>query len=107
MNLTIESLSNDGFHLLCLQGDVDTKTAPALFEALTQLELKTIVDLRIDMISVGFLSSAGLRALVFAKQKMPNESRLILVGANQEIIDVITKTGLAQAVMLVTTHDAI
>ena len=107
MNLTIESLSNDGFHLLCLQGDVDTKTAPALFEALTQLELKTIVDLRIDMISVGFLSSAGLRALVFAKQKMPHESRLILVGANQDIIDVITKTGLTQAVMLVTTHDAI
>jgi anti-anti-sigma factor len=107
MNLTIDSLSNDGFHLLCLQGDIDTKTAPALFEALTQLELMTIVDLRIDMISVGFLSSAGLRALLFAKQKMPNESRLILVGANQEIIDVITKTGLTEAVMLVSTHDAI
>ena len=107
MNLTIDSLSKDGFHLLCLQGDIDTKTAPALFEALTQLELKVIVDLRIDMISVGFLSSAGLRALVFAKQKMPNESRLVLVGANQDIIDVITKTGLTEAVMLVSTHDAI
>lgn len=107
MNLTIESLPNEGFHLICLQGDIDTKTAPALFEALTQLELKSIFDLRIDMISVGFLSSAGLRALVFAKQKMPNESRLILVGANQDIIDVISKTGLTQAVMLVSTHDAI
>ncbi|WP_411868503.1 anti-sigma factor antagonist [Vulcanococcus limneticus] len=107
MNLTIDSLSSDGFHLLSLQGDVDTKTAPALFEVLTQLELAAINDLRIDMISVGFLSSAGLRALLFAKQKMPNESRLILVGANQEIVDVITKTGLTEAVMLVSTHDAI
>lgn len=107
MNLTINSLSSDGFHLLSLQGDIDTKTAPALFEALTQLELAAINDLRIDMISVGFLSSAGLRALLFAKQKMPNESRLVLVGANQDIIDVITKTGLADAVMLVSTHDAI
>jgi anti-anti-sigma factor len=107
MNLTIDSLSSDGFHLLSLQGDIDTKTAPALFEALTQLELAAINDLRIDMISVGFLSSAGLRALLFAKQKMPHESRLILVGPNQEIVDVITKTGLTAAVMLVNSHDAI
>jgi anti-anti-sigma factor len=59
------------------------------------------------MVSVGFLSSAGLRALVFAKQKMPYESRLILVGTNAEIADVITKTGLTQAVMLVSDHDSI
>ena len=102
MNLTIESISKDGYHLLCLVGDVDTKTAPSLLTALTELELSSIGELRI-----GFLSSAGLRALVFAKQKMPYESRLILVGASDEIVDVITKTGLTQAVLLVSDHASI
>lgn len=105
MNLTIESISQDCYHLISLNGDVDTKTAPALLEALTALELAAINELRIEMAAVGFLSSAGLRALVFAKQKMPHGSRLVLVGTSDEIADVITKTGLTQAVTLVASHD--
>jgi len=104
MDLLIESISQDGYHVISLQGDVDTKTAPALLEALTALELAMIADLRIEMASVGFLSSAGLRALVFAKQKMPHDSRLVLVGASADIAEVIEKTGLTQAVTLVADH---
>jgi len=105
MNLTIESISQDSYHLITLNGDVDTKTAPALLEALTALELSAIQELRIELAQVGFMSSAGLRALVFAKQKMPHGSRLVLVGTSDEIADVITKTGLTQAVTLVASHD--
>jgi anti-anti-sigma factor len=107
MDLIIESVSTDSYFLLTLKGDVDTKTAPTLLEALTQIELHTLPELRIEMGSVGFLSSAGLRALVFAKQKMPHESRLILVGTSDEIADVIVKTGLTQAVTLVSDHDSV
>ena len=107
MNLTIEIVESDTYRLLVLNGDVDTKTAPSLLDALTQLNLPLIPELRIDMCSVGFMSSAGLRALVFAKQKMPYESRLILVGTNPDIADVIAKTGLTQAVTLVSDHDSI
>lgn len=105
MDFTIESISNDGYHLISLQGDVDTKTAPSLLEALTALELATLSELRIEMAQVGFMSSAGLRALVFAKQKMPHTARLVLVGTSDEIVDVITKTGLTQAVTFVASHD--
>lgn len=105
MNLTIESIAQDGYHLISLNGDVDTKTAPELLEALTALELAALAELRIEMAAVGFMSSAGLRALVFAKQKMPHASRLVLVGTSAEIADVIEKTGLTQAVTLVGSHD--
>lgn len=107
MTLSIISAANDGFHIITLKGDVDTKTAPALLEALTKIELAVINELRIEMEAVRFLSSAGLRAFVFAKQKMPYESRLILIGAADAIIEVIKKTGLTQAVMLVRSHDEI
>jgi len=71
MQLTIETITTDSYLMLSLNGDVDTKTAPSLMEAFAALELASLAELRIDMASVGFLSSAGLRALVFAKQKMP------------------------------------
>jgi anti-anti-sigma factor len=105
MTLTIISNANDGFHVITLEGDVDTKTAPALLEALTQIELAATNELRIEMEAVGFLSSAGLRAFVFAKQKMPHTARLVLVGTSADIADVIAKTGLTQAVTLVASHD--
>ena len=105
MDLTIESISKDGYHLLSLSGDVDTKTAPSLLDALTGLELAAMAELRIEMAQVGFLSSAGLRALVFAKQQMPPTARLVLVGTSADIADVIAKTGLTQAVTLVASHD--
>jgi anti-anti-sigma factor len=107
MKLTIETITTDSYHMLSLSGDVDTKTAPSLMEALTALELASLSELRIDMASVDFLSSAGLRALVFAKQKMPHASRVILVGTSSEIADVISKTGLSQAMTLVASHDDI
>lgn len=107
MTLLISSEAKGGFHLIILEGDVDTKTAPALLDALTQIELALIQELRIDLGSVGFLSSAGLRTFVFAKQKMPYESRLIIIGAADAIADVIRKTGLTQAVMLVNSHEEI
>ncbi len=105
MTLTIISNANDGFHVITLEGEVDTKTAPALLEALTQIELAATNELRIEMEAVGFLSSAGLRAFVLSKHKMPHESRLILIGASDSIADVSRKTGLTQAVMLVSSQD--
>jgi anti-anti-sigma factor len=40
-----------------------------------------------------YLSSAGLRAIVFAKQKIGQSLEVILVAAKEEIVDVIKMTG--------------
>ena len=101
MSLTIESISNTSHHLISLSGEIDTKTAPSLMDALAEIELASLLELRIDMSAVAFLSSAGLRALLFAKQKMPYESRLVVIGANTSIAEVITKTGLSDAMVFV------
>ena len=107
MDLSIHSEPQSNFWLITLQGDVDTKTAPSLLETLTQINLAQIAELRIDMSAVGFLSSAGLRAFVFAKQKMPFESRLILIGTNNDIADVIKQTGLTQAITLLDDQESL
>ncbi|NBQ21762.1 MAG: anti-sigma factor antagonist, partial [Synechococcaceae bacterium WB6_3B_236] len=67
----------------------------------TNLKLKEISHLKIELTEVNFMSSAGLRALVFAKQKMVHDSVVSVVNANEEIKDVITKTGLSTAVSFI------
>jgi anti-anti-sigma factor len=107
MALTIEVTQGDIHVTLTLSGDVDTKTAPELLSKLTALELNALEQLRLDLQQVDFVSSAGLRAIVFAKQKMPHTSSLYLVGASEQIVETITKTGLAQAVVIVESVEEI
>jgi anti-anti-sigma factor len=99
LNIQIES----GFPLVTVlvEGHIDTQSAPQFLDTLTKLQLSELEELRIIANKLTFMSSAGLRALVFAKQKMPHSSRLIVVGAAEPIADVIVKTGLSSAVMLV------
>jgi anti-anti-sigma factor len=101
MALSIQSIEENEIVTLILQGEVDTKTAPELLEVLTNLRLKEISHLKIELTEVNFMSSAGLRALVFAKQKMIHDSVVSVLNANEEIKDVIIKTGLSSAVSFV------
>ena len=104
MSLTIDVTQGDVHVTPILSGDVDTKTAPELLGHLTSLELQALEQLRLNLTDVAFVSSAGLRAIIFAKQKMPHASRLYLIGPSAEIVETITKTGLAQAVVIVTSE---
>jgi len=101
MALSIQSIEENEIVTLILQGEVDTKTAPELLEVLTNLRLKEISHLKIELTEDNFMSSAGLRALVFAKQKMIHDSVVSVLNANEEIKDVIIKTGLSSAVSFV------
>lgn len=101
MSLLINVDQQDSHVTIELIGQVDTKSAPELLEKLTEIGLAELSELRIIANELTFLSSAGLRALVFSKQKMPHSSRLILVGGNEAIKATIIQTGLSSAVMFV------
>lgn len=103
MTLTIRTVEENQIVTLVLQGDIDTKTAPELLEILITLELKKLGELKIDLMEVNFMSSAGLRALLFAKQKMNQDSIVSVVNPNDEIKDVIIKTGLSNAISFINT----
>mgnify|MGYP001164818611 CR=1 FL=1 len=107
MPLTIKVTPAESIVTLNIAGDVDTKTAPELLKELTALELKELSELRLNLSEVSFMSSAGLRAIVFAKQKMPHTARLYLISASEMIVDTVKKTGLSQAVVFVSSEEEI
>ena len=107
MPLSIKVNQGESIATLSISGEVDTKTAPDLLQELTALNLKELSELRLNLSEVTFMSSAGLRAIVFAKQKMPHSAHLYLIGASDLIIDTVKKTGLSQAVVFASGEDKI
>lgn len=105
MALLIRTEPNPPLASLFLEGELDTSSAPDLLDVLTNLALAELEELRVHAHQLSFMSSAGLRALVFARQKMPRTSRLIFVGGSDSIREVIIRTGLESAVTLVDSLD--
>ncbi len=78
-----------------LHGHIDASIAPELMN-----ELKTVIERKTEVKQLVFyadeleyIASAGLRAVVFAKQKLGANVKVYLVGASEEVIDVFKMTG--------------
>ena len=79
-----------------LSGRLDTNTAPELQDSLTS-ELEGIKSLTIDMSELDYVSSAGLRVLLFLyKQCTAQGASMALLHCNDVVKDVLKMTGFDQ-----------
>lgn len=91
---------------ITLVDKIDTTNAPALADELKKLigqNVEKIVFLAKDL---KYISSAGLRAIVFAKQKIGKNTTVYLIGANKEILNVFKMTGFDSFVVIQDTYTA-
>lgn len=85
---------------LTLSGDLDASSA-AIFKESVELAVRSLprrLVLRMD--GLRYMASAGLRALVFAKQKM-GAAEVVMVGAQEGVLQTVMLTGLHRSVTLV------
>lgn len=85
---------------ICLRGHIDAAAAPPLLE-----ELKTLVGMDIKRLvmlaaELEYIASAGLRAILFIKQKLGADVDVYLCGASAEVLDVFRMTGLDRFLIL-------
>jgi len=77
---------------IALEGRLDTTTAPEL-----ENELKTAVEgveyLVFDLKELAYISSAGLRVLLSAQKIMNKQGKMVITGANEEIMEIFDVTG--------------
>ena len=106
MAFTLKSETKaSGIAVITLTGELDASVAQQLRDAVEQAAQANASRLVLDMTHLDYMASAGLRALVFAKQKM-SAVDIYIVGAHDAVMETIEMTGFHHSVFLLDTYDA-
>ncbi len=92
--MTICAEQNDRTLTLRLAGRLDLTAAPALEKAVAELP-GGVSTLIMDMTELAYISSAGLRVLLTAQNKMSERGALRLTGVGEAVMEVLEMTGFA------------
>ena len=98
--MKIDMTKSDNVLTFILAGSIDSATAPDL-----ERELKKNMDgvekLYFDFSDVSFISSAGIRVILWAYKVLPSEVRKVTIkNAGKEIREVFELTGITRLLIL-------
>ena len=88
----ISKTVEDGKAVLAPEGRLDTVTAPEMEKAVKEV-IPEIDLLTIDLEKLDYISSAGLRVLLFAHKAMKNAGGIKVRNVNETISEIFEVTG--------------
>ena len=91
--MKVTSSKNGSTCTLTVEGKIDTITAPELEEAVKS-NLPICEKMIFDFTNVEYITSAGLRVLVYAQRELMKKSGVEITGVNDSIKNVFTVTGM-------------
>ena len=97
---------DNGIAKITLTGELDAAAAPAFRADIEKAASQNVKRLVLMVKELGYMASAGLRALVFAKQKMGTQVDIYVIGAQPSIIETLELTGFANSVIALESYDA-
>jgi anti-anti-sigma factor len=95
---------NDGTAVITLTGELDASTAPQFKEEVERAASRQIQRLVLMMQGLDFMASAGLRVLIFAKQKMGPNVDIYVIGPQEHVLDTLRKTGFDRSCIVQETY---
>jgi anti-anti-sigma factor len=108
MAFALSSRTDGDAAVLTLKGELDASAAPELRKRVEHFASDdSISRLVLELDELTYMASAGLRALVFAKQKLGTDVDLYLVGTRDTVAETIELTGFHHSVTMVDTYDDI
>jgi anti-anti-sigma factor len=87
-----------------LAGRLDATNAEGLQAELKKFTGQKVAKLVFMAKDLEYISSAGLRVIIFAKQKVGVDAHLFLVGASDAILNVIKMSGLDNFMTILDTY---
>ena len=90
---------------IALEGELDAAAAPAFRADVEAAANRGARRLVLMLEGLAYMSSAGLRALVFAKQKMGAGVDVYVIGAQPAVEDVLTLSGFHNSVISLPAYD--
>ena len=98
--MTINKTQNGNSMTVAIKGRLDTTTAPQL-EAELKSSLDGIAELTMDLSTLEYISSAGLRVLLSAQKIMNKQGEMKVAGANETVMEVFEVTGFSDILNIV------
>ena len=92
--MNIEQKRNGNALTIAPEGYLDTTTAPAL-RAVLETALDGVTELTFDFEKLEYISSSGLRLLLFAQKVMNEQGTMKVIRANETILKIFEVTGFA------------
>ncbi len=90
--LTINKTMENGAARFALGGRLDTTTAPELDQALKG-SIDDVTELTLDLESLEYISSAGLRVLLSTQKIMNRQGEMKVTNVNETIMEIFEVTG--------------
>ncbi|MBT3383680.1 MAG: anti-sigma factor antagonist [Prolixibacteraceae bacterium] len=101
MNFTVTSEINNKVATLTLVGSLDSSSAFVFQEEIQKVAVQSPVEMVLRVSELSFMASAGLRMIVFAKQKLGSQVQIYMVSPQDQIIDTLQMTGFIHSVHIV------
>jgi anti-anti-sigma factor len=103
MTFQVNHDRDGGDVILTLSGDLDAAGAGELRDAISTHADPTPTRLVLQVGDLAYMASAGLRTLVFARQKMGDGVQIVLVGTQPMVRETLELSGFQHSVTMVDT----
>jgi anti-anti-sigma factor len=98
VGLNISIIQDQGEAIIKLSGELDAATAPQFRDAIEKVAGEKPRRLVFLMDELEFMASAGLRVLIFARQKMGPGVSLYVIGSHGPVLSTLTMSGFHHSV---------
>lgn len=98
-------MGNNGVAKITLTGELDASVAQDFRTRIEEASAQQAKKLVLLLAALDYMSSAGLRTLVFAKQKMGQSVTIYVVGAQPQVVEPIRQTGFHHSVVMLDDYD--
>ena len=89
---------------ITLIGELDAAAAPQFKADVEAAADGSVQQLVLLCEQLDYIASAGLRVLIFARQKMGTGVDIYVIGAQEQVLDTLEKTGFANSVIVQDTY---
>jgi anti-anti-sigma factor len=105
MSFTVTSTQDGSVAKLTLSGRLDANTANQFKVEIEKIAAGRPTTVALFVSELEYMASAGIRMLVFTKQKLGAGADIYVVGAQEQILHTLEMTGVDKSVILCETFE--